>query len=167
MLRESGWLPKDWFLPILKFLWGDPQVRPRNPAQTLESELPHQFFFRGINHWVARNGWGPDSTWIEFSCGPYFAKHDHLDQNHFTIYHQGYLAIDSGADYTDKSPHYLNYYRRTVAHNSLLVNQPGEDFFWGENLWNAALPPPKTRSVAARLRGTSRLCSTADHVEMS
>jgi heparin/heparan-sulfate lyase len=49
------------------------------------------------------------------------------------------LAIDSGADYTDtESPHYLNYYRRTVAHNSLLVFKPGEDFFWSENLWKAA-----------------------------
>ena len=32
---------------------------------------------------VLRDGWGPDSTWIEFSCGPYFAKHDHLDTNQF------------------------------------------------------------------------------------
>ena len=86
-----------------------------------------------------RDGWGPDSTWIQFTSGPYFAKHDHLDTNHFVIYHTGHLALDSGADYTDtESPHYLNYYRRTVAHNTMLVYQPGERFFWGENLWPAA-----------------------------
>ncbi len=52
-------------------------------------------------------------------AGPYFAKHDHLDTNQFTIYHKGYLAIDAGADYTDtESPHYLNHYRRTIAHNT-------------------------------------------------
>jgi len=61
-----------------------------------------------------RTGWKLDSTWIEFDCGPYLAKHQHLDQNQFTIFHNGYLAIDSGADYTEtESPHYLNYYRRT------------------------------------------------------
>ena len=86
-----------------------------------------------------RDGWKPDSTWIEFDCGPYLAKHQHLDQNQITIYHQGYLAIDSGADYTDsESPHYLNYYRRTVAHNSVLVYDPSEKFFWSQNLLPAA-----------------------------
>ena len=49
------------------------------------------------------------------------------------------MAIDSGADYTDtESPHYLNYYRRTVAHNSVLVYDPAEKFFWSDNLWPAA-----------------------------
>lgn len=86
-----------------------------------------------------RDGWTPESTWIEFDCGPYFAKHQHLDQNQITIYHRGYLAIDSGADYTDtESPHYLNYYRRTVAHNSILVYDPAEKFFWSDNLLPAA-----------------------------
>jgi hypothetical protein len=92
----------------------------------------------GIGHLILRDGWGPDSTWVEFTCGPYFAKHDHLDTNHFVIYHRGNLALDTGADYTDtESPHYLGYYRRTVAHNTMLVYKPGETFFWGENLWTA------------------------------
>jgi heparin/heparan-sulfate lyase len=86
-----------------------------------------------------RDGWKPDSTWLEFDCGPYFAKHQHLDQNQFTIYRGGYLAIDSGADYTDtESPHYLNYYRRTVAHNSVLVYDPAEKSFWSDNVLLAA-----------------------------
>ncbi len=109
------------------------------PATTTESELPRERHFRGIGHLVLRDGWGPDSTWIELACGPYFAKHDHLDAAHLVVYHKGYLAIDAGADYTDtESPHYLNHYRRTVAHNTVLVYQPGETFFWGENKWTAA-----------------------------
>ena len=70
-----------------------------------------------------RDGWKPDSTWIEFDCGPYLAKHQHLDQNQITIYHNGYLAIDSGADYTDsESPHYhqlLPSHRRSQFHIDL------------------------------------------------
>ena len=86
-----------------------------------------------------RDGWGKNSTWIAFNAGPYFAKHQHLDQNQFTIYHKGYLAIDGGADYTDiESPHYLNYYRRTIAHNSILVYEPAENFFWSDNVLTAA-----------------------------
>ncbi len=138
LLRESGFVGKDWVVPVLQFLWDDPEVAPRNPALAAESELPRQRFFPGVGHLVMRDGWSPEATWIEFDCGPYFAKHQHLDQNQFTIYHRGYLAIDSGADYTDtESPHYLNYYRRTVAHNSVLVYDPEDRFFWSDNLWTA------------------------------
>ena len=139
LLRKSGWLPATWRIPVLQFLWDDPEVVPRDPAATTEVELPRHKLFSGIGHLVLRDGWKPDSTWIELACGPYFAKHDHLDAAHFVIYRKGHLAIDSGADYTDtESPHYLNYYRRTVAHNTLLVYQPGETFFWGEDKWAAA-----------------------------
>ncbi len=138
-LHQSGWLPKQWRIPVLEFLWSDRSVAPRDPRLARPEELPRQRLFPGINHLVMRSGWEPGDTWIEFSCGPYFAKHDHLDTNHFAIFRKGHLALDSGADYTDtESPHYLNYYRRTVAHNTILVYQPGETFFWGENLWPAA-----------------------------
>jgi len=62
-------------------------------------------------------------------------------------YHGGYLAVDSGADYTDtESPHYLNYYRRTVAHNSVLVTIR-QKVFSVEQLWPAA-----TTAVSAWIR---------------
>jgi hypothetical protein len=139
LLKQHPWLPGEWANPVLQFLWSDASVTPRDPAETSENELPRRRYFPGVGHLVLRDGWGPASTWIELACGPYFAKHDHLDAAHFVVYHNGYLAIDSGADYTDtESPHYLNYYRRTVAHNTLLVYRPGEPFFWGENLWTAA-----------------------------
>ena len=138
LLRKSGWLPATWRIPVLQFLWDDPEVVPRDPAATSAAELPRHRLFTGIGHLVIRDGWTPESTWIELTCGPYFAKHDHLDAGTFSIYRKGHLAIDSGADYTDtESPHYLGYYRRTVAHNTMLVYQPGESFFWSENRWTA------------------------------
>ena len=139
MLGQRGWLPEEWANRVLEFLWRDPAVAPRDPRSTTESELPRHRHFRGVDHLVLRSGFGEDATWIQLASGPYFAKHDHLDTNHLVVYHKGYLAIDAGADYTDtESPHYLNHYRRTVAHNTMLVYQPGETFFWGENLWPAA-----------------------------
>ena len=139
LLRKSGFFSKQWVIPVLEFLWDDPEVIPRDPALASELELPRQRYFSGVGHLVIRDGWKRDSTWIEFDCGPYFSKHQHLDQNQLVLYHGGYLAIDSGADYTDtESPHYLNYYRRTVAHNSVLVYDPEEKFFWSSNLLPAA-----------------------------
>ena len=145
LLRKSGFFPRHWTIPVLEFLWDDPEVTPRDPSLASEDELARQKYFPGVGHLVMRDGWKPDSTWIEFDCGPYLAKHQHLDQNQITIYHGGYLAIDSGADYTDsESPHYLNYYRRTVAHNSILVYDPSEKFFWSQNL----LPAGQRRRAA-------------------
>lgn len=139
LLRKSGFFGKEWVLPVLEFLWDDPEVEPRDPVLAPESELPRQRYFPGVGHLVIRDGWKPESTWIEFDCGPYLAKHQHLDQNQITIYHRGYLAVDSGADYTDtESPHYLNYYRRTIAHNSILVYDPAEKFFWSDNVLPAS-----------------------------
>ena len=139
LLRKSGFFSKQWVIPVLEFLWDDPEVIPRDPSLADELELPRQRYFPGVGHLVIRDGWKPDSTWIEFDCGPYFSKHQHLDQNQLVIYHGGYLTVDSGADYTDtESPHYLNYYRRTVAHNSVLVYDPAEKFFWSSNLLQAA-----------------------------
>jgi len=140
MLHKSGWpSTSKWYIPILQFLWDDPSVTPRDPALATEVELPRQHLFSGVGDLTMRDGWGPDSTWIEFTAGPYTSKHQHLDQNQFTIYHRGYLAVDSAADYTEtESPNYLNYYRRTIAHNTMLVYKQGEPFFWAENLWRAA-----------------------------
>lgn len=139
LLRDSGFVPGGWRLPVLSFLWNDDQVAPRDPVHASERELPRQKYFPGVGHLVMRTGWTPESTWIEFDSGPYLAKHQHLSQNQFTIFHRGYLAIDSGADYTDtESPHYLNYYRRSIAHNTLLVFDPEEKFFWSENVVAAA-----------------------------
>ena len=139
LLRASGFAVQKWALPVLEFLWDDPDVTPRSPALTTSEELPLCRYFPGVDQVIFRNGWGPSATRIEFDCGPYFAKHQHLDRGHFTIFHRGHLAIDSGADYTEsESPHYLNYYRRTVAHNTMLVFDPQEHFFWSENLMQAA-----------------------------
>ena len=139
LLRDSGFIAQKWALPILDFLWNDLDVCPRDPALTDSEELPHYRYFAGVDQCVFRDGWGTNATRIEFDCGPYLAKHQHLDRNHFTIYHRGHLAIDSGADYTNsESPHYLNYYRRTVAHNTMLIFDSNEHFFWSEDLLEAA-----------------------------
>lgn len=139
LLRDSGFAIQQWATPVLEFLWNDPEVLPRNPELASPQELPRSRYFPGVDQVVFRNGWSANATRIEFDCGPYLAKHQHLDRNHFTIYHRGHLAIDSGADYTEsESPHYLNYYRRTVAHNTMLIFDPKENFFWSENLMTAA-----------------------------
>ena len=60
--------------------------------------------------------------------------HMHADVGSFQLYYKGYLAIDAG-NYQGKSggaegtPHYFNYYTRSIAHNCMTVFDPNETTF--------------------------------------
>src|SRR5262249_6608264 len=71
--------------------------------------------------------------------GASFASRPRVETNLFVVSRKGPPAVEGGAaSPAPESPHYLNHYRRTVAHNTMLVYRQGERFFWGENLWPAA-----------------------------
>jgi hypothetical protein len=116
-------------------------------AKALE-ELPlTRYFGSPFGQMIARTGWdldgGPDSPvavamfhvkeWM-------FGNHDHLDAGHFSLYYKGTLTGDSGIyegpDGGYGSDHFLNYYQRSVAHNTLLVLDPDEPTpeWWDRNL---------------------------------
>lgn len=55
--------------------------------------------------------------------------HGHSDSGHFYIYYKGPLAVDSGVyepTSGNRSAHLNNYYRETVAHNSVLIGGKGQ-----------------------------------------
>lgn len=114
---------------LFEFLWRDTALKP----EPIES-LPRSRYFGSPFGWtVARTSWGEDAVIAEMKINEYnFSNHQHLDAGAFQIYHRGALAIDSGL-YTGSSgrygsPHCRNYYWRTIAHNSLLIFDPDEEF---------------------------------------
>ncbi len=117
---------------IFEFLWRDPELKPR-PL----SELPLSRFMGTPYGWmVARTGWDQESVIAEMKVNFYnFNNHQHLDAGAFQIYYRGPLAIDSGV-YSGTmgaydSDHHVNYSKRTIAHNCLLVYDPSELFTYG------------------------------------
>ena len=71
----------------------------------------------------------------------YIHGHEHMDAGHFSLYYKGLLALDSGiyqgVNFTDSKGnyitdvgygnlHHLAYARQTIAHNSLLIDDPEE-----------------------------------------
>ena len=62
----------------------------------------------------------------------FVGNHQHMDGGAFQIYYKGPLAIDAGAYHGTSggynSAHNKNFFKRTVAHNSLLVFDPNEKF---------------------------------------
>jgi heparin/heparan-sulfate lyase len=120
---------------IFEVLWRDPALE-RKPIST----LPLSRYFEPPFGWmVARTGWDENSVMAEMKINEYnFVNHQHLDAGAFQIFYRGPLAMDtglySGSSGAYGSPHCLNYYWRTIAHNSLLIYDPNETF--GRNYGN-------------------------------
>lgn len=109
-----------------------------NPQLASESErtLPlTQYFDEPAGMMTARTNWagGMNSSAVVATMkvgSTYFANHQHADAGQFQIYYKGGLAIDSGLYQGTNSgygtPHDLNYNKRTIAHNAMLVYDPNE-----------------------------------------
>ncbi|MEW5943818.1 MAG: DUF4962 domain-containing protein [Pseudomonadota bacterium] len=119
-----GRAPKD--LRPTSWPWG-PLTDPSLYDPGALSSMPLARHFDGIGMIVARNGWGPDATYLSFKAGDNYWSHSHLDQGAFNIYKGGALAIDAGF----YGPHYgadhhMNYTYQTIAHNTVTVTDPAD-----------------------------------------
>lgn len=121
----------DW-LSVWDFLFFNPDTDSLPLA-----EAPLACYARGTGTVVMKGDWTPSGTQIHFQGGgPHLEYHQHLDKNSFTIYKMKPLAIDAGTydGSGDREDHVLNYYKRTVAHNSILVYRPDERWTW-QHTW--------------------------------
>jgi heparin/heparan-sulfate lyase len=117
---------------LFQLLWSDPDLEPRPIA-----DLPLSRYF-GFPHgrMVARTGWDEQGVIAQMRVNLYnFTGHEHNDAGSFELYYKGPLAIHSGV-YQGvtggyNSAHHANYYKRTIAHNSLLIHDPAETFRTG------------------------------------
>lgn len=84
-------------------------------------------FFKNMGQLFIRSGVGEDDTYLLISGDGMLESpnHRHYDSGSFTLYHRGFLALDSGTR-LGQGNHMENYYGQTVAHNSLLIEMPGE-----------------------------------------
>ncbi len=122
---------------IYSLLWETDSVSATPPPHLTKH-------FAGIGNVVLRSDTTDDAVIVRFKCGDLYNNHNHHDQNSFTIYYKGNLAVDAGyygkggVEYqsepetrfegkTDDESigwpnfHNLNYSWRTVAHNSILA----------------------------------------------
>jgi hypothetical protein len=102
-------------------------------------ELPAVRAFQRAGVFIFREGWAKDNVAALFKNTPvYLFNHSHRDANSFEIWYKGDLAIDSGHYDSYGSPHWLQYYTRSIAHNTVLIVDPAERFsrLWGAQLAN-------------------------------
>ncbi len=107
----------------------------KSPPPFSPETLPHARFFENMGQIIMRSGTAKDDTYCLFSCGGILAQHRHYDALNFVIYHHGFLTLDSGTRYNqfENGEHLANYYAQTVAHNCVVIQQPGEPpaRYWG------------------------------------
>jgi hypothetical protein len=121
---------RTWF--IYPFLLTNLKKSP--PADNGE-DWPSAFHFEPMGQVFMRSGDHSDDTYCLFTCGGILRQHRHFDALNFVIYHRGHLALDSGTRYLefDNGQHLANYFAQTVAHNCVVIHQPGEPpaDYWG------------------------------------
>jgi heparin/heparan-sulfate lyase len=119
-----------WFIYPFLLTQAESSPEPFRPT-----DLPHGRHFGTMGQVFLRSGTGANDTYCLFSCGGILSQHRHYDALNFIIYHRGFLALDSGTRYEEfiNGEHLANYYAQTVAHNCVLVHQPGEPpaRYWG------------------------------------
>lgn len=115
------------------FRWGmrmfyDPGARRTPSYRTLP--LAMRMGAGTTEHIVFRNAWTPGSTQITILAGDHYTDHQHFDTGQFLIFHGGALTVDGGAydELYRPNGHWNEYADRTIAHNCLLVYDPGQIF---------------------------------------
>lgn len=118
------------------FIFYDPEAK----VASFDNLSLSRFFSSPSGLMIARTKWDLDkknfssnAMVVLMNLREYSTKnHVHLDVGHFGIYYKGHLALDAGI-YQGKDPNnewgklnYVNYYARTIAHNSLLILDPDE-----------------------------------------
>jgi len=124
---------------IWRIIFRDPSVIPLSSGDE-RNPLPLSRNFENSGYVIARDLWNKDSTHLVFKSSPFYTiNHHHKDQNHFELSYKGSLIIDSGSYQPPGygSPHWKNYYTRTIAHNTMVVYDKDEHFsFFGEKVSN-------------------------------
>jgi heparin/heparan-sulfate lyase len=95
-------------------------------------EMPSGMYFENMGQVFMRSGSGAADTYALFTADGTISQHRHYDNNNFVIYRNGFLALDTGSR-PEPGQHLTHYYCRTIAHNCILINMPGEVMpnYWG------------------------------------
>lgn len=124
--QQHNWT---WFFYPFLLTNIDKAPKPRGPRDT-DLKARH---FESLGQVFMRSGAGPNDTYCLYTIGSQVPSHKQFDENNFIIYKKGYLAIDTGTRGKSTDYQLRHYYAQTVAHNGVLIDQPGEPFpeYWG------------------------------------
>jgi len=117
-------------LPYTRFLLVNThdEIEAKEPLP----EMPSGMFFENMGQVFMRSGPGAEDTYALFTAGGIISQHRHYDNNNFVIFKKGFRSLDTGSR-PEPGNQLTHYFCRTVAHNCILINMPGEIMpqYWG------------------------------------
>lgn len=119
-------LPYYWGFYRKYLAYGMDKIRPSEKKQTKAKANARHFRPGGMI--FMRGGTDKDAARALFVSGCRVVGHNTRgDENHFTIFKNGYLALDAGYR-MDVWPGALKYQNSSVGHNTMLIHDPSERF---------------------------------------
>lgn len=105
-----------------------------NPLPEAPAESSAAKNYTATGYSILRNSTGPDATWLCLKYGPHGGGHGHPDKLNFVLYSRGQiLGVDPGtAAYG--VPIQNEWYKSTLAHNTLTVDQTNQKPAEGKSL---------------------------------
>ena len=139
---RSKWLAQYWSSPA-NITWTWPlyqklMYKDFTAPVVTKPDIAHDWFSDKTGLSVSRTDWNDTATMVWFYNAPTKkAGHEDRDNNSFSIFKNSPQINNSGYYWSYGNPHYVNYYMRTVAHNSICVYDSTDRYTnWGANVSN-------------------------------
>lgn len=132
--RESYFSNYRWGWPLFNSVNFISQSIAKDPADTDYLLPPFATF--GEKHFgqsYIRQSWDSNSTFISYRSGDMFTHHGHYDNGHISLFKGAPLLVNSSQYGNYSGDNRLNYAIRSVAKNTILVQNPNEKVEIGFN----------------------------------
>lgn len=126
--ERQGGLKRAKNNPILFLLVNNPELKSNTNLYDLPLSIDYGTVLGGLS---ARTGWNMDKNSNDVVAeirggGYHFGNHQHCNAGDFQIYYRGEQVFDAGIYRAYGTPYDFNFYKRSVAHNTILVKDPEE-----------------------------------------
>ncbi|UMR33202.1 heparinase II/III-family protein [Massilia sp. MB5] len=113
----------------IPLLW-ERMLYPTTVAPAGVDSLELARHFRTAGFVTMRDSWDfAQAAMLDFKSTSFISEnHHHMDQNSFSLNYKAPLLLDAGQYDEYNTPHWWNYYTRTIAHNSIVVFDKTEVF---------------------------------------
>ncbi|MBL0020722.1 MAG: T9SS type A sorting domain-containing protein [Bacteroidetes bacterium] len=139
---RSLWLAQYWSQPG-NLGWTNPvynklMYKDFGMPVVTKPDIAHDWWSDKTGLSVSRTSWDADAALVwTYDAPNKKSSHDHRDNNTFCVYKNAPQIVNSGYYASYGNAHYINYYQRTIAHNSILVYDSTDQYTnWGVNVSN-------------------------------
>ncbi len=101
------------------------------------------------------------NTWLCLKYGPDGGGHGHFDKLHFILYHDGEIVMPDPGTTRYGTPLHNEWYRTTLAHNTLLLDETSQKPATGKSLAFSAGPMPYIMADAGDIAAGVEFIRTA------